>query len=76
LRGKRVLEIGTASGFLCFTMERMGAEMVAYDLSGGQDWDIVPYAGLDYAGCLSDRRKLIQRLKRNRVRDSGGHRGV
>ena len=62
LRGKRVLEIGTASGFLCFTMERMGAQVVAYDLSAGQDWDIVPYAGLDYAGRLSDGRRLIQRL--------------
>ena len=33
LQGKRVLEIGTASGFLCFAMERMGAEVISYDLS-------------------------------------------
>ncbi|HEY4442105.1 MAG TPA: hypothetical protein VGN14_16725, partial [Candidatus Elarobacter sp.] len=32
LRGKRVLEIGTASGFLCFAMERRGAEVIGYDL--------------------------------------------
>ncbi|MEE9185219.1 MAG: hypothetical protein V3U39_12205, partial [Acidimicrobiia bacterium] len=31
--GKRVLEVGTASGFLCFHMESQGAEVVAYDLS-------------------------------------------
>lgn len=31
-KGKRVLEIGTASGFLCFYMEGQGAEVVAYDL--------------------------------------------
>jgi 2-polyprenyl-3-methyl-5-hydroxy-6-metoxy-1,4-benzoquinol methylase len=33
LRGKRVLELGTASGFVCFHMERQGADVVAYDLS-------------------------------------------
>jgi hypothetical protein len=46
-QGKRVLEIGTASGHLCFSMEKMGAEVVAYDLSPKQDWDLVPYSGLD-----------------------------
>jgi len=33
LCGKRVLDIGTASGFVCFHMERQGAEVVGYDLS-------------------------------------------
>ncbi|MGH9127856.1 MAG: class I SAM-dependent methyltransferase [Acidimicrobiales bacterium] len=46
LDGKRVLEIGTASGFLCFEMERRGAEVVAYDLSEGTGaLDIVPFGG-------------------------------
>src|SRR5437667_328088 len=31
LRDKRVLEIGTASGFLCFTMQGRGAEVVALE---------------------------------------------
>jgi hypothetical protein len=31
-RDKRVLEIGTASGFVCFYIESQGAEVVAYDL--------------------------------------------
>src|ERR1043166_4945675 len=31
--GKRVLEIGTASGALCFWMEKQGADVVAVDLS-------------------------------------------
>src|SRR6516225_6733673 len=46
--GKRVLEIGTASGFLCFYMERQGAEVIAYDISEHQAWDLVPYARCDY----------------------------
>ena len=52
LRDKRVLEIGTASGFLCFTMEGRGAEVVAYDLSHEQSWDVVPYAQYDHASLL------------------------
>jgi hypothetical protein len=45
LKGKRVLELGTASGFLCFEMEKAGADVVAYDLSEDQEWDLVPYSG-------------------------------
>ena len=41
LRDKRVLEIGTASGFLCFTMEGRGAEVVASDLSDDHSWDVI-----------------------------------
>src|SRR5438046_10691371 len=44
LRDKRVLEIGTASGFLCFTMEGRGAEGVASDLSDDHSWDVGPCA--------------------------------
>ncbi len=47
VRGKRVLDVGTASGFLAFTMEARGADVVAYDLPPGEDMDIVPYAGDD-----------------------------
>ncbi len=61
-RGKRVLEIGTASGHLCFSMEKMGAEVVAYDLSDGCEWDIVPYRGFDHEEYLSNRKERIRRL--------------
>src|ERR1700756_1234514 len=47
-RGKRVLEVGTASGFVCFYMERQGAEVVAYDLSEEHTWDLVPFSQYDY----------------------------
>jgi hypothetical protein len=43
-RGKRVLELGTADGFISFQIERQGAEVVSYDLSQDFKWDIVPYA--------------------------------
>jgi len=47
-KGKRVLEIGTASGFCCFSMENWEAEVVAYDLSPDYSWDVVPFYDLDY----------------------------
>jgi 2-polyprenyl-3-methyl-5-hydroxy-6-metoxy-1,4-benzoquinol methylase len=31
--GKRVLDVGAASGFLTFTMEKQGAQVISYDLS-------------------------------------------
>ncbi|MFN8532729.1 MAG: hypothetical protein U0556_04205 [Dehalococcoidia bacterium] len=62
LRGKRVLEMGAASGFLTFSMERMGAEVVGYDLSDQQAWDVVPYAGVDQAAYLAERREHIRKL--------------
>lgn len=59
---KRVLEIGTASGFICFSVERDGAEVVAYDLSPDFSWDMVPYAKLDVASLLEERKSHIGRL--------------
>jgi hypothetical protein len=58
---KRVLEIGTASGFLCFWMERQGADVVAYDLSEDQAWDVVPYASVpdDFT---ADRKAIMRRI--------------
>ena len=60
-RGKRVLELGTASGFICFHMEREGADVVGYDLSEEQSWDIVPYARYPYAEFLRERKKHIRK---------------
>lgn len=43
-RGKRVLELGTADGYLSFEIERQGASVVSFDLSENDSWDVVPYA--------------------------------
>jgi SAM-dependent methyltransferase len=40
-KGKRVLEIGTGTGFLCFHMESQGADVVAYDVGRGDAWDFL-----------------------------------
>jgi len=48
LAGKRVLELGTASGFFCFAMERRGAEVVAFDIAPESLPDVIPYGA--YSG--------------------------
>jgi hypothetical protein len=59
LQGKRVLELGTASGYLCTFMESKGASVIAHDLSPDQSWDIVPYASRDVVDLISDRKQHI-----------------
>jgi SAM-dependent methyltransferase len=41
-RGKRVLDVGTAGGYLTFAMEQRGAEVVSFDMADGAQWDVVP----------------------------------
>ena len=47
--GRRVLDIGAATGLLSFHMEKMGADVISYDLSEAEAWDIVPLSGIDAA---------------------------
>jgi SAM-dependent methyltransferase len=63
LAGKRVLEIGPASGYLTFFMESAGAEVVAVELSPDIDWDIVPDARVDLAAFVDERRKGIECIR-------------
>ncbi len=61
-KDKRVLELGTASGLICFHMEKMGAQVVAYDLSIDQQWDIVPFSQYDYKKDIHEYKNHINRL--------------
>ena len=47
--GKSVLEVGPASGFLSFHMERAGAQVTAIEPPMARLWDIVPMPGFDVA---------------------------
>jgi SAM-dependent methyltransferase len=60
--GKRVLELGPASGFLTRYMEQAGADVVAYDLSEDHSWDTVPFDGSDFEQLDKERREHIRRL--------------
>ena len=77
--GKRVLELGTASGFLCFEMEARGAEVVAFDQAPGLAPYILPLAAhpdlggltLGLAGLMEKLRNsywLCHRLRGSRAR--------
>lgn len=47
--GKRVLDIGSASGFLSFEAERYGArDVVSFDLDSAERQTLLPFAGSDY----------------------------
>ncbi len=63
LRGKRVLEVGTASGYLCMHMEHEGAEVVAFDLSEDEDADVVPFARHDIARRALDHKDFMQKIR-------------
>jgi hypothetical protein len=61
-RGKRVLDVGTASGFLAFWMERQGAEVVGFDLSDKDPWDRVPFGGVVDSDQSNGDREHIRKL--------------
>lgn len=61
--GKRVLEIGPASGFLTFELEKRGAEVVVADVGDEHPWDFVPYPASVMEPVQSTRRLHIRRLK-------------
>jgi SAM-dependent methyltransferase len=42
---KRVLEVGPASGYLSFEMEKRGASVVSIDVDDEFEFDVVPFAG-------------------------------
>ncbi len=62
LAGKRVLDVGAATGFLTFHMEKAGADVVSYDLSEADAWDIVPLSGIDAAEHARVRKAHIRAI--------------
>jgi SAM-dependent methyltransferase len=63
LAGKRVLEIGPASGFLTFHMESRGAEVVSVELPPDGDWDAIPDASLDVEAFIKETRENIEHVR-------------
>ena len=61
--GKRVLEIGPASGFLTFEMEKRGAEVVAVEVTDDHQWDYVPFPKEVVASVLGPRRQQTRKMK-------------
>jgi O-methyltransferase len=61
--GQRVLEIGPASGFLTFEMEKRGADMVSVEVTEDHGWDYVPYPAKRLEEVFGPRRVVMQQLK-------------
>jgi SAM-dependent methyltransferase len=61
--GQRVLEIGPASGFLTFEMEKRGGEVVSVEVTEDHGWDFVPYPASRLEEVFGPRRIVMQRLK-------------
>ena len=61
--GKRVLEIGPASGFLTFEMEKRGADVVCLEVPDEPGWDFVPYPPKRLAVILSERAEHMRKVK-------------
>jgi SAM-dependent methyltransferase len=61
--GRRVLEIGPASGFLTFEMEKRGAEVVSVEVTAEHGWDFVPYPTSKLEEVFGPRQSVMQRLK-------------
>lgn len=61
---KNVLEVGTSSGFGTFTLEKLGAKLVSYDLSPNFSWDIVPFSKNNYQLTNEKMKKWISKVNR------------
>ncbi len=61
--GKRVLEIGPASGFLTMEMEKRGADVVALEVQDDPGWDFVPQPAAVLKPMFPARRLHMARIK-------------
>ena len=61
--GKRVLEIGPASGYLTFYMESKGADVVSVELPLDHPWDVVPDVRLDLDAFVSEVSGNIEHVR-------------
>lgn len=63
LKDRSVLEIGPASGHLSFWMESQGAKVTAFDLGENDNWDFVPFKGLDLQAANTAMNAHLRRLQ-------------
>lgn len=61
--GRRVLEVGTADGYLCFELEKRGAEVIAFDLAGGSAYDPLPLNDPGLSTVVDDMAARLQRMR-------------
>lgn len=62
-RNQRVLEIGPASGFFTFEMEKRGADVVSVEVTEQHGWDFVPFPPSVMDPIYEPRRKTMEQLR-------------
>ncbi|MDH3754111.1 MAG: hypothetical protein OEU32_09600 [Acidimicrobiia bacterium] len=62
--GKLALDIGTANGALTWAMEDRGADVIGYDLSIDDEWDVIPSMHDDHRATFESRAEIVSRLHR------------
>ena len=60
---QRVVELGPASGFLTFEMEKRGAHVVAIEVPDDPGWDFVPYPASIMETVYGPRRRHMRAIK-------------
>lgn len=75
LINKRVLEVGTASGYLCFHMESQGANVISFELGPDEVADIVPYARSNWKERVGNMQPWMEKIRNaywftHKVKDS------
>lgn len=63
LRGKKVLELGSANGYLTFHMESQGADVIAFELAPDEVSDIIPYARLDTSKRAGEMQPWLEKIR-------------
>jgi SAM-dependent methyltransferase len=59
LEGRRVLELGPASGYLTFHMEARGADVVGFDVGWDRSIDLLPRPGMELGWARMDAMRFI-----------------
>ncbi|HLH29053.1 MAG TPA: hypothetical protein VKW77_09055, partial [Acidimicrobiales bacterium] len=63
LDGRRVLELGPASGWLTVWMEQQGAKVVGFDLGWDVEPDLLPLPGLDLDRMRADHIRTVSHVQ-------------
>jgi hypothetical protein len=74
IAGKRIVDIGTASGFMAFEMEKLGADVIAFDRDPedrGDDVGLIPFGdyptrfGMTLEDAMGHRQNTMRALQRS-----------
>ncbi|MEZ4671823.1 MAG: hypothetical protein R3E39_28295 [Anaerolineae bacterium] len=70
LRGKRVLDVGTASGFVTFEAEKRGAaEVVSVDVANARSWQLLPFVhnetAIEREKRFAEQERILDAMKRS-----------